>query len=244
MAIPPWPWVRSKIGLEVVKLGERACNSGLHRLVVHDERREVGVLSCLLVMSWQSMRVRVVLSGSLWVATVSSDASISWISRSIRHACARTKADFRTQERIRVDASDSGSRSWCSRAGGPRATSSPPRTLRRARALCATQFDGDSPRQQVEVGFARSRARPWSFVCQCVRWRHRVTWCWMFSACIRVLCMLISSYGMCCVMDTERKHILQKFHDSLHTLGSGAQFRTFAAEPNRVTLKAQLSMLQ
>ena len=56
--------------------------------------------------------------------------------------------------------------------------------------------------------------------------------------------MLISSYGMCCVMDTERKHILQKFHDSLHTLGSGAQFRTFAAEPNRVTLKAQLSMLQ
>jgi hypothetical protein len=45
--------------------------------------REVGVLICLLFLAVAGRRV--VLSG--WVATARSDASISWISRSIRQAC-------------------------------------------------------------------------------------------------------------------------------------------------------------
>jgi hypothetical protein len=83
-----------------------------------------------------------------------------------------------------------------------------------ARALCTTQSDGDSPRQQVE--------RRWLLLDRACA---AVVVC---AACIRVLCMLISSYVFC------YGHITQKYFSrrtTPHTLGSGAQFRSRGWSP-------------
>mmetsp|Transcript_20679 Transcript_20679/g.49140 ORF Transcript_20679/g.49140 Transcript_20679/m.49140 type:complete len:244 (+) Transcript_20679:78-809(+) len=81
LAIPPWPCVAklaSRSSNLVSALAIAACT-----IASSTTSREVGVpFVCLIVLAGTGSRL--VLSG--WVATASSDASISWISRSIRHA--------------------------------------------------------------------------------------------------------------------------------------------------------------